>query len=325
MIRQILRGAIGIAFAVMLQAAFAGKSDIPEYRPPQIVQRPDNFNGCHARAAVGPDTDSEQSARLTIAADGSVSKSSMGDSAPGWMQILSDCVVGQLKFSAATKNGDPVEQRVSLSMRFRALEPDEGTGVTVEKVGPVITPPRILVSSDVVEDCLRHRKLDAASIDRIQITLTVQPDGKATDVIYPVGSEAWHEKVAQCVLERAHFAPGTRDGLPVTAQGTMPITIQEEQGEVTYPKLRSTAQVVEAAFRTCYPPGLASSASAFYSFTVATDGRVGNPKLVKTSGDTRLDEAGACIVQMLEFSPLMQYGRAMRSTVTWELPIRPPR
>jgi outer membrane biosynthesis protein TonB len=47
------------------------------------------------------------------------------------------------------------------------------------------------------------------------------------------------------------------------------------------------------------------------------------PKLIKSSGDPRLDEAGLCIMKMLKFTPAMQGGRAVNSTVTWELPMRP--
>jgi TonB family protein len=80
---------------------------------------------------------------------------------------------------------------------------------------------------------------------------------------------------------------------------------------------------LEAAYQACIPRDQSSMGSAFYRFRVSSRGRVSLPKLIKSSGDPRLDEAGLCIMKMLKFTPAMQGGRAVNSTVTWELPMRP--
>jgi TonB family protein len=77
------------------------------------------------------------------------------------------------------------------------------------------------------------------------------------------------------------------------------------------------------AYQACIPRDQSSMGSAFYRFRVSSRGRVSLPKLIKSSGDPRLDEAGLCIMKMLKFTPAMQGGRAVNSTVTWELPMRP--
>ena len=97
-------------------------------------------------------------------------------------------------------------------------------------------------------------------------------------------------------------------------------------GDITEPKPPPDPEELEAAYRACYPHETHfESASNYYSFDVDLDGSLNNVKLIRGSGDARLDQAGACILGNLRFSPLMHGNQAMKSNVTWELPIRPPR
>lgn len=323
--RRFLRGGIAIAAAVMLQAALLGETDVPEFTPLRIIQRPDNFDVCHAEVAGELAMDNAPSVELTIAADGTLSKYSLSEGSPDWMKELSGCAVKKLKFLPGTRQGTAVERRASLTIKFRARGPEELAYITVENVGPLITSPMISRGSRDTSGCYPERVKRLGQLSRIVVTLTIMPDGSVTDVTLPPGSEPWHEETIRCVLDRVTFIPGTLDGLPVAAQATLPIVMQFDSGKISAPELRSSIEQLEAAYRTCYPPDSLTMASAFYNFIIASNGKVSNPKLVKGTGDPRLDEAGACILKMLEFTPLMQNGRTMKSLVTWELPLRPHR
>ena len=325
MTRQPLRGAIGIAFAVMLHAAFADQISVSEFNPPRIVQRPDSFDGCIARSVGRLERDVEQSVELKIATDGTLLKFSLPEGSPEWMNELSGCVLRQIQFAPADEEHSRVERSAYLPIKFRVRRPEQGASIFIENVGPLLTPPRMKRRAGDPDSCFPYEIRKRRVVSRFLVSMTIQSDGSVTDVTLPVGGESWYEATALCLLDQMSFIPGTRDGVPAAAQSTLPIVTKSEKGQVSRPQLRSTAEILEAAYRACYPPGLASRGSALYSFNVAANGRVTNPKLAKSSGDTRLDVIGACIMQKLEFSPLMQNGRAMRSTATWELPIRPPR
>ncbi len=104
----------------------------------------------------------------------------------------------------------------------------------------------------------------------------------------------------------------------------MPISVATE-GDSTVSSLRSSREEVEGAYRACYPPDTLAMTSAFYTFDIATNGKLKNPKVIKSSGNPRLDEVGKCILDLLEFKPMMRNGQPIRSQATWELPLRPPR
>ena len=154
--------------------------------------------------------------------------------------------------------------------------------------------------------------------------LTVNPDGTASDLEMPLGSEPWHEETARCVIDRITFTPGSRDGQPVKAEASMPILMRTEGDSVAVSSLRSSNEEVEAAYRACYPPDTLAMTSAFYTFDIATNGKLKNPKVIKSSGDPRLDDAGKCILSLLEFKPMMRNGEPIKSQAMG-LPIRPPR
>jgi TonB family protein len=244
------------------------------------------------------------------------------------MKDLSGCALNQFRFSPATRDGEPVETNASLTIRFRVRGPDQSTGVSIENVGPLIIPPRIRAKGGDINTCLTADNPRPGSVSRFIATYTVLPDGSVQDLVLPPGSERSQEEIARCILNRAKFLPGTRDGVPVAAEVKMPIVLRadgSDEGAFITPTLRSTDEEVEAAYRACYPPELLTMAAAIYKFNVSTNGHVSNPKVVKGSGDPRIDDAGVCIMKMLEFSPLIQNGRAVKSYVTWELPIRPHR
>jgi outer membrane biosynthesis protein TonB len=321
----LVRGLI-VAVAFLLSASAVG-SDIAgvEFTPPQIVQPIENFSDCHAAAMLRAGTDAQISVTLTIAADGKLKNFSLREGSPNWMKDLVTCAVRKFQFLPATSHGVEVEWKAFLPIYFGAIPATESTGTTVESAGPLLTAPWKIPNSQDTTNCFPADTVKRGLISRIVISVTIMPDGSVGEVKPPEGSEPWMDASAHCVLERTKFYPGTRGGIPVQAQSWMPLVFKDTEGKVTSPELRSTGGELEAAYRACYPSDQLSMTSIVFSFLVAKNGHVNDPKVVKGSGDPRLDEAGACILKMLEFTPLMQNGRPMKSKVTWELPIRPPR
>jgi TonB family protein len=265
---------------------------------------------------------------LTIAKDGSIENFSLQENAPAWMQQLSQCILDRIDFVPGTSKGKAVKARAELLLNFANGDGLELGTIQVLTVGPLITAPHLLGRpGHVLENCL-PRNSPSSGVSRIVIETTITPDGRIANVDVPVGSPAWVEIAARCLQKRLKFAPGTRDGYPVEAQAKIPITLHNESlppGNVTEPKPPTDREEVEAAYRECYPPDLAAMESIYYSFDVDTEGRTSNVKVVRGSGDERLDQAGVCIVSKLRFSPLMHGDTALKSKITWELPIRPPR
>ena len=317
-----MRRVIGAAIAGMLLAQSAVSADelVAKFGAPRILQIPESFPACRVEPAGALRT--EMAVDLDIAADGKVRKITLTDKSPAWFKGLAECAVTQLRFAPATWDGLPDESTASVTFNLRASGSSDASYVEIDAMGPVITPPRLQPGRDR-HSCFPDQM--TGRVGRFVVTLTVMPDGSVANMTLPTGSEPWVEKTAHCLLGQATFIPGTTNGVPVQAQATLPIVYKSQDGEVKQPELRSSNADIEAAYRECYPPDLVTFASAFYRFDVATNGRVTNPRLVKGTGDSRLDAAGLCILPKLEFTPFMQDRRAIRSNVTWELPMRPPR
>lgn len=194
---------------------------------------------------------------------------------------------------------------------------------------PQVVAPRLLGTNGDTSDCYPESSVIAGREGRVVVTLTVQPDGRVTDVRFPVGTERWQEQTVRCMLPHLSIAPGTRDGVPVVAEAYLPfqLAIRGASGtvpEFDSPAIRSDAATVEAARRDCYPAGATETQTPVYRFTVGVDGRARNVKLLKSGGDPRLDGAGACIVKKLRFRPLLRGSQAVKSTVSYPLEVRPP-
>jgi len=120
------------------------------------------------------------------------------------------------------------------------------------------------------------------------------------------------------------------DGKPVAAQAIVPInfSLADEYGKAAHfdgPKLQSNPPEVEKAYRACYPEDTLAMQTAQYKLTIGTDGRARNIKLFTSGGDAQLDEAGICLIQKLQFNPTQRDGKAVKSTITLPLQMRPAR
>lgn len=306
-------------------ASAAAEFVVPVFTPPRISLHPDDFRECTAQA--GPEVAAVATAvvKLTLKDDGTLKDFSLPADSPPWMSELAQCGLAKLRFAPGTRDGVATESGGSLEFKLRAQAAAGGSTVTIEQAGRLATFPRLVRMPESTWDCFPREFARRGNVARFVVTLTILPDGQVTNVTIPVGGDSWQEETTQCVLGRVAFIPGTVDGVPVTAKASLPIVYSVESGAVIKPELRSSDEQIEESYRACYPPGLVATTSAFYRFDIAANGKVANPKLHKGSGDARLDEAGVCILSRLEFTPLKQNGRAIRSSVTWELPIRPPR
>lgn len=315
------RNAVGALLAGLLLPSLAVFAEaMPMFGAPRLLHPPQRFDEC--RSQPGVVLRDEMQISLVIAADGTVKEIKASDDEPGWVKKLADCAVARLRFAAGTRDDLPEESTASVTFKLRARSSGEAGVVEIDSMGPLVTPPRMHIVHDRKSCFPQHL---AGGVGRFMVTLTVMPDGSVTNLTLPTGSEPWVKKTARCLLDRTRFSPGTVNGVPAQAQASVPVVYKSREGGVTAPELRSSNQEIEAAYRDCYPNDLVTIASAFYKFTISTNGRVSNPRLVKGTGDPRLDAAGLCIMPKLEFTPFMQDGRAIRSTVTWELPMRPPR
>lgn len=324
--RRLLRGGIAIAAACMLQAALADKNDPPVITPFSILQRPDRLDDCHSDSGGDLGRNVELKVELTIATDGAIKAFSLPEGSPEWMKDLSGCALNQFRFSPATRDGTAVETKASLSIKFRARGAGQSAGLVIDNVGPLIVPPKILSGAGEIDSCFPESVRRQGVASRFVTTITILPDGSLRDLMLPPGSDSWQEAAARCALEKLTFLPGTLDGIAVEAHATLPIEFNynNEKSLVT-PKIRSTADQIEAAYSACYPSDSLTMTSAIYRFDVSIIGHVSNPKVVKSSGDPRLDESGACILKMLRFFPMKQNGQTVNSYMTLELPLRPHR
>lgn len=259
--------------------------------PPRMLRAPGGYEDCQAQTgqALGPEE--KVSARLTVASDGSLDKISLPESTPDWMAELTACVLRRTEFRAALRGGSAVESTANLFITFAAGATGALT-VRVDKVGPLITPPALHRDDRQFLGCHPVGVNLTEANARQVVLVTILPDGSKGGFKLPAGAPEWLEGSALCVLSQIGFSAGTRDGQPVTSEATLPIVFADfgmeskPEYRLTAPKLSSTEEEIEAAYRTCYPPELQTQ---------------------------------------LKFTPLLRGSRRVASTVTWPLWVRPPR
>ena len=319
---SILQGAVVIALMSFLQPSAASEHADPTYSFARIIQHPDNFTDCRANPAGQFDPAGILSISFYITKKGVPTEITAMDGAPAWAKELGECAIKKLKFAPASRNGVESEQRATLTLHLRASDSAVADEIEVGKIDSLVTAPTLWPRSSV-GSCIPLEMRENLSL--FVATFTVLPDGSTTRLEMPVGSEPIQEKVVACILDRAVYMPGSRDGVPVEAKATLPIKMLGYAEDFENAAPRTSGDVLEAAYRACFPPDSVTMTSAHFRFDISKNGRVEKPILVKSSGDIRLDEAGICILRMLEFAPAKRNGSPIRSNVTWELPLRPAR
>lgn len=322
---HLFRCSIAITAALMSSAAFGAPAKAPNFKQVTVTRLSENFDACHADDTRLSVKAAETNIKLMIAADGALEKFDLPEGSHEWMQELAGCALDRFRFAPATLDGVPIEGIGFLQFTLRAREPGQSAGVVIEGIGPLVTPPRMWAPGRNTSNCYPEKIIRLGKMGRMVAVLTIGPDGSVTKLTLPAGNEPWHESTARCIVDKIAFSPGTRDGLPVEAEVELPITLKIGEGELAAPKLRSTGDELEAAYRACYPAELLSIATVGYRFTISPSGRATKAEVVSGSGNPELDAVGTCILGMLEFTPFKQNGRNLRSNVVWELPIRPPR
>jgi TonB family protein len=193
------------------------------------------------------------------------------------------------------------------------------------------TPPRILPGNQAaINNCYSRSGKRRGGEGRTVVEATIAPDGSVGDVQLAPGILPWQEQTARCVIGQMRFEPGRHDGEPVAARIQFPIvfSLQDVAGStslVTDPKLRSTHEEIEDAYRACYPADMVSIARPQYSVTIDTKGRVTASKLVESSGDDALDRAGTCMFERIRFDPATRDDRPVSATLTLPMLVRPPK
>lgn len=194
-----------------------------------------------------------------------------------------------------------------------------------------ITPPRVVPGNQAaINNCYAIGARRRGGEGRTVVEVTIAPDGSVSGVEFAPGILPWQEQTARCVIGKMAFEPGERDGAPVAAQVKVPIqfSLQDDMGRtslITEPRLRSTHEEIEAAFRACYPPDTVSIARPQYSVTIDARGRVTASRLVVSSGDESMDRAGSCMFDRIRFEPATRDNEPIGMTLTMPMLVRPPK
>lgn len=314
-----------VALFVLLLSMIWPAAGAEKYVPPKLLEASGDLKACSVQPPRDDLLPLELTLELSVGIDGRARDASWRKDAPRWAQGLSGCLAEKLRIQPAAVDNELVEVRASLHVQLESDHGNSSGAAGIGKIGPLVTWPSRRTSPRGTDDCFPRSTPRLPRAAQFVVQLTVQPDGSISEVTLSDGSEPWQEAAARCVLEQLTFRPGSRDGVLVSTRISQPISATAGSGRISTPKLRSTVPEIEAAYRACYPPDMISVGSAHYLFDLATDGKVSNPEVIKSSGDARLDEVGACILAHLKFRPTKLGGRAMPGRATWELQVRPPR
>lgn len=196
--------------------------------------------------------------------------------------------------------------------------------------GKVITAPAIRNRPDQyrINACYPKDYPGRSQEGVLRIIVTIEADGSVSEVDVPPSAAEWMHEAAPCIVALFSFAPGMRDGVPVRSQATLPLTFKQ-QGTPSGEKLEPPAIKIPAAdiidlYRRCYPSGHEGQAEVGFRITVTDSGWLRDAKIVSSSGDERLDQAGACIMRGLRFKPGRRGGHRTEMTLGWPILVRPP-
>ncbi len=314
-----------VALMAPISAALPCAAAAEVFSPPQLVTAASELAVCMTEPPPGAMALDAMILRFIIQADGSGKDASLAAGAPEWARLLAVCAMQKLKFKPAAIDGEPIRRWARIKLGLTTLSGEHAGFLGISAIGSVFTPPSRTIAPQGTDDCFARLRRVTGPDSTLLVELTVQPDGSVSEVTMSMGSEPWQLELANCILGSMKFRPGTLDGIAVSARISQPITLGAGGGKAFEPELRSTDEELEAAYRTCYPPDMRVLSSAHYTFEVSASGRVDNARLEVTSGDDRLDQAGACIMDRLKFTPMRQGGRNLHRRAIWELLIRPAR
>jgi outer membrane biosynthesis protein TonB len=275
---------------------------------------PEQFARCFTKSAPRTTVDEKVQVVATISPDGKAGNLRFPLDIESWQEETARCVMGLLQFDPATHDGEPVAMDVSVPLILK------------RPAAPSVIPPRLVyVNPDELTDCYARSARRAGAEGRIQIGLTIEPDGRVSRYELPPGIEPWQKVTAECVIARLRFEPATRDGVPFTTRIEFPLNFAlEGTVPLTLAKLVASDDEVEAATRHCYPADRQETATSQYRVTVNVRGWPSQVMLVESSGDKKLDHAGACVIKKLRFEPAKRGEQPVMSTLLMPITLRPP-
>lgn len=193
-----------------------------------------------------------------------------------------------------------------------------------------IEPPRFQARTSTQESqvsrCYSRFARSTGQMGRVVARVTIEPDGRPSEVSFPPGIEDWQEQTARCVVQVLSYEPATKDGVPIAAEVDMPFVFTMEGSEkISHLKVSSTDEEMELALRDCYPADAIAIAKPTFRVTVSPRGKAVDVELVESSGDVSLDRAGACLLKAIAFQPTTQGKRPISSTAIIPVTVRPPK
>lgn len=293
-------------------------------------------------AASGPLTGSVE-ITVTVGADGRATAVTTPPGTGDRVAAAAQCVGVRLAYQPALRDGEPVTDRVVLTVEFPTLPEVRGDlqrvvdychapwsdaevrlGTTVRNAAGFPVRNRRADEMDARVASARSRALEGS----VDLVARVGKDGRIREYQLPGGTLPWMQEAVKCVAERLEFYPARlRTGL-LESWTLLPLSfglsdVQHLEAEIEPPRPRSDEAAILAAYRRCYPAGQTAMVTIHYRITVAKTGRVRKAELLESSGNAALDEAGACILRSLVFHPARRNVRDVESTLNWRVLVRP--
>lgn len=302
------------------------RADVPGYTPLRLAEPVTDVSSCEVTPEDGAAMTGAVNLSLKIDERGRIGESSLPDGSPAWQRVLADCVLGKIRLSPEIRDFKPAAASATLRIAFEPVGEGESRLQRLTSLGPLLTPARHRASGSEMSRCIRSN-LPAGGVDRVILTLTVAPDGSIRDVEVPAGADGWPARTAECLKRKVSLFPGSRNGVAVESQVRLPVMLYSDYKypDLQAPEPPSDPDLIEAAYRACYPSDQLAMGSVHFTLDVNADGSVSNAKIVRSSGDPVLDEAASCILPRLKFKPMMRGKKPVKSSIAWELPVRPPR
>lgn len=251
---------------------------------------------------------------ITISAEGKAKDLRFPAGVAPWQQATVACILNQIGFEPAIRDGVPIASEVTAPLVFRSSD------------NPIVTPASLdRVESEAFSDCYSQAARRAGAEGEVKLELVVGPDGRVSHHELQPGIEPWQRSTAECIIPRLRFKPATRDDVPVSSKVEFPLTFSlVGSGPLTLAKLAASEAEVSDAVRRCYPTGRSDVVTPHYRVTVNVRGWPSQVVLVKTAGDKEFDKAGACAIKLLRFEPAKRGEQPVMSTLLVPLQLKPP-
>lgn len=272
------------------------------------------LSGCLPPGRTRADLPDELQVIVAVSADGKAGNLKFPAGIESWQQVTVACILSQVGFNPALRDGVPVESEVAAPLIFRSAE------------NPIIVPASLeRHEPGAYSDCYSHAARRAGAEGEVEIELVVGTDGRVSHHELPPGIEPWQRSTAECLIPRLKFSPATRDDVPFSSKVAFPLTFSlVGSAPLTLAKLAASEAELSDAIRRCYPADRSEIGTPHYRVTVNVRGWPSQVVLVKSAGDKELDKAGACAIKLLRFEPAKRGDQSVMSTLLLPFELQPP-